>query len=163
MTSEGSPAEELRGARDAAGLRIAVLVGRFNSEITERLLLGAQNALEEHGGRESDIEVVRVPGAWELPQTAARAVDSGRFDAVIALGCVIRGDTPHFDYVCEHANLGLGEVARASDIPVVFGVLTTENAAQARARAGEGSDNKGHESALAALEMVAVLHSLEAD
>jgi len=160
VTSEGSPVEELEGTRNAAGLRIAILVGRFNGEITERLLVGARDALVGQGGADSDIEVVRVPGAWELPQAAARAVASGRFDALIALGCVIRGETPHFDYVCEHANLGLGEVSRGSDIPVVFGVLTTENAAQAMARAGEGPANKGHESALAALEMIAVLRSL---
>jgi 6,7-dimethyl-8-ribityllumazine synthase len=162
VTSEGSPVEELEGTRDAAGLRIAILVGRFNAEITERLLAGARSALVGHGAAESEIEVVRVPGAWELPQAAARAVDSGRFDALIALGCVIRGETPHFDYVCEHASLGLGEVSRQSEIPVVFGVLTTENEAQAMARAGEGPANKGHESALAALEMIAALRCLGA-
>ena len=105
--------------------------------------------------------MIRVPGAWELPQTAARAVEANRFDAIVALGCVIRGDTPHFDFVCEEATLGLGAVARASNIPVLFGVLTTDDATQARARAGEGKDNKGYEAALAALEMIAVYRALE--
>ena len=142
---------------------MAVLVARFNSDITERLLAGARAALVEHDASPADLEIVFVPGAWELPQTAAHAVDSGRFDMVIALGCVIRGETPHFDYVCSHANLGLGEVARRSPIPVVFGVLTTDNLAQATARAGDGFDNKGYEAALTGLEMVTVLRSLGSD
>jgi len=151
-----------RGALDARGLRTAVLAARFNADITDRLLEGALAALREHGASDPDIEVVRVPGAWELPQAAARAVASGRFDAVVTLGCVVRGETPHFEFVCSHASLGLGAVARSADIPVVFGVLTTDDRAQAAARAGEGPDNKGFETAMAALEMVAVLRALEA-
>lgn len=162
MTSEGSPVEPGRGSVDATGLRVAVLAARFNAEITDRLLQGSLEALREHGATEADIEVVRVPGAWELPQAAARAVEAKRFDAIVTLGCVIRGETAHFDFVCEEAVLGLGAVARASDIPVVFGVLTTDDAAQARARAGQGNDNKGYEAAMAALEMVAVYRTLEA-
>ncbi len=160
MSTEGSFVDAVRGSLDASGLRVAVLVARFNAEITESLLRGAREALSDHGAADSDIEVVRVPGAWELPQTAARASASGRFDAIVTLGCVIRGETPHFDYVCQEASLGLGAVARASSVPVVFGVLTTDDQAQARARAGEGRDNKGYEAAMAALEMVGVYRTL---
>ena len=160
MTSRGSPADALRGTVAAAGLRVAVLVARFNADITERLLDGALRCLREHGAADSDVEVLRVPGAWELPQAAARVAALGRHDAIVTLGCVIRGETPHFDYVCDQANLGLGEVARSCPVPLVFGVLTTEDHAQALARAGEGSGNKGYEVTLAALHMVALYRSL---
>ncbi len=156
MSTEGSPVDSRVGEVDATGLRIAVIAARFNAEITDSLLAGAVQALRDHGAAEADVTTVRVPGAWELPQTAARAVSTGRFDAVVALGCVIRGETPHFDFVCQEASLGLGAVARASDIPVLFGVLTTDEFEQARARAGKGRDNKGYEAAMAALEMVSV-------
>ena len=106
---------------------------------------------------------IRVPGAWELPATAQRLVETGRFDAIVTLGCVIRGETPHFDYVCDEASRGLGAVARAAKIPVVFGVLTTDDEAQARARSGEGRDNKGYEAAMAALEMVSVYRDIRTD
>jgi 6,7-dimethyl-8-ribityllumazine synthase len=159
----GAPATGSRGAWEAAGLRVALLAARFNAEITDRLIEGAQRALIEHGASATDIETIRVPGAWELPQAAARAVEAGRFDAIVALGCVIRGETPHFEYVCTQATLGLGEVARAARLPVAFGVLTTDDAEQARARAGAGPDNKGYEAALAALEMVSVYRMLGAD
>jgi 6,7-dimethyl-8-ribityllumazine synthase len=145
-----------RGSLDAAGLRVAIVVSRFNGEVTDRLLTGARAALEEYGARPEDVQVFRVPGAWELPQTAARVIAAGRHDAVVTLGCVIRGETPHFDYVCSHASLGLGEVAIRSEIPVVFGVLTTDDLAQALARAQEGADNKGFEAATTAVEMVGV-------
>jgi 6,7-dimethyl-8-ribityllumazine synthase len=161
VSSDGSPVDALRGALDGSGLRVAILVARFNAEITERLLRGAGQALADHGVAESNVEIVRVPGAWELPQAGARAVASGRFDAVVTLGCVIRGETPHFDYVCQEASLGLGAVARTSSVPVVFGVLTTDDEAQALARAGDGRDNKGYEAAMAALEMVGVYRALE--
>ncbi len=157
MSSAGSPVERLRGTLDATDRRFALVVSRFNEEITERLLEGARAGLSECGAGPSDVDVVRVPGAWELPQAAARVVAAGRHDAVVALGCVIRGDTPHFDYVCQHATHGLGRVATEADIPVVFGVLTTDDVEQARARAGEGADNKGFEAALTAVEMIRVL------
>jgi len=160
VSTEGSPVHDRRGAPDATGLRIAIAVARFNASITDRLLAGAVEALTDHGADEADLHVIRVPGAWELPQTAARAVATGRYDAVVTLGCVIRGETPHFDYVCQEATLGLGAVARAAEIPVVFGVLTTDDLAQARARAGDGADNKGYETALAAVEMVGVYREL---
>jgi 6,7-dimethyl-8-ribityllumazine synthase len=161
VSTEGSPVDALRGSLDAAGLRVCVVVARFNADITDRLLDGAREALTDHGVSAEGVHVVRVPGAWELPQTAARAVATDRFDAVVTLGCVIRGETPHFDYVCQEASLGLGAVARASSVPVVFGVLTTDDHAQAAARAGAGRDNKGYEAAMAALEMVSVYRGLE--
>ena len=163
MTRSGSPAARSRGEAEAAGLRVALLAARFNPEITDALADGARRALLAHGASAGDIETIRVPGAWELPQAAAKAAAAGRFDAIVALGCVIRGETPHFDYVCTEATLGLGAVARAASIPVAFGVLTTDDEAQARARAGEGPDNKGYEAAMAALELVSVYRLLGAD
>jgi len=162
VTSKGSPASHPRGASEATGLRIAILASRFNSEITDRLVDGAELALLAHGAHQSDLSIWRVPGAWELPQAAAHAVRAQRFDGVVALGCVIRGETPHFDYVCQQASLGLGAVAREAHIPVAFGVLTTDNHEQAVARAGSGPDNKGYEAAMAVLEMVHVFRSLGA-
>lgn len=161
MTSRGNPAASARGSVDAAGLRIAVLASRFNGDITDRLLEGALSCLREHGAAEGDVDVYRVPGAWELPQAAAKVVALGRHDALIALGCVIRGETPHFQYVCEEANRGLGEVARSSRAPLVFGVLTTDTHQQALARSGPGPSNKGWEVAIAALQMVALYRGLE--
>jgi len=160
VTSSGTPAARPRGDLRAEGLRIAVLASNFNAEITDALLDGAMRALATHGAHAADIATVRVPGAWELPQAAARVVASGRFNALIALGCVIRGETPHFEYVCVEATLGLGAVARKSTIPVAFGVLTTDDIDQARARAGDGTDNKGYEAAMAVLEMVQVYRGL---
>jgi 6,7-dimethyl-8-ribityllumazine synthase len=163
VTKGASPAAGSRSGRDAAGLRVAVLAARFNSEIVDRLVEGARRALLERGAAAADIETIRVPGAWELPQAAALAADAGRFDAIVALGCVIRGETPHFEYVCTEATLGLGAVARTGRVPLAFGVLTTDDAEQARARAGDGPDNKGYEAATAALEMVFVHRLLRAD
>lgn len=163
MTSAGSPAGTPPEATEAGGLRVAVLASRFNAEVTDRLVAGATLALLDHGASEADIETWRVPGAWELPQAAARAVKAGRFDAIIALGCVIRGETPHFEYVCTEATLGLGAVARGARIPLAFGVLTTDDLEQALARAGEGPDNKGYEAAMAVLEMVSVFRGLGGD
>lgn len=141
----------------APGRRFALLVSRFNEEVTEEMLEGARACLLQHEVAEADVEVFRVPGAWELPQAAQVAVDAGAHDAVIALGCVIRGETPHFDFVAGEAARGLGEVARSGTIPVAFGVLTTETVEQARERADRQRGDKGREAALAALEMVSVL------
>jgi 6,7-dimethyl-8-ribityllumazine synthase len=163
VKSKASPTATPLDPRAAAGVRTALLVARFNQDITDRLLDGARRALLDHGAASSDIAAIRVPGAWELPQAAARAVESGAFDAVVALGCVIRGETPHFDYVCTEATLGLGAVARSAQVPLAFGVLTTDDEAQARARAGDGKDNKGYEAALAVLEMVSVYRRLRSD
>ena len=162
MTSRGSHAAETRGTVDAGGLRVAVLVARFHADITQRLLDGALRCLREHGASDTDVDVHWVPGAWELPQAAARVASLDRYDALVTLGCVIRGETPHFDYVCAQASQGLGEVARTSRAPLVFGVLTTESHAQALARSGEGTSNKGYEVALAALQMAALYRALGA-
>ena len=161
MSSDGSFVDNSRDSLQAAGLRIAIVVSRFNADITDRLLAGALACLEQHGGARDDVEVVHVPGAWELPPTAARIIGLNRHDAIIALGCVIHGDTPHFDYVCTEASAGLGAVARSASIPVLFGVLTTDDHPQALARAGDGKDNKGYEAAFAALKMVDVYKALE--
>lgn len=161
MSTEGSPVDESRGRVSGGGVRVAVVVSRFNADVTERLLDGATACLREHGVHDADVTVLRVPGAWELPQTAARLAERDGHDAVLALGCVIRGETPHFEYVCAETSAGLGAVARAASIPVLFGVLTTDDHAQAMARAGDGKDNKGYECAMAALEMVEVFRALE--
>jgi 6,7-dimethyl-8-ribityllumazine synthase len=163
VTSSGAPTPGVHGTRAAAGLRTALLVARFNADLTDRLLEGARRALVEHGAAVEDMTTIRVPGAWELPQAAARAAESGRFDAIVALGCVIRGETPHFEYVCTQATLGLGAVARDGGVPLAFGVLTTDDVEQARARAGDGTDNKGYEAVMAVLEMVSVYRELRAD
>jgi 6,7-dimethyl-8-ribityllumazine synthase len=144
---------------DGTGVRVAVLVARFNADITERLLDGARACLREHGA--SHVDVYHVPGAWELPQAAAMVLAQGRHDALVALGCVIRGETPHFDYVCAEASRGLGVVARGSRAPVAFGVLTTDTHEQALARAAEGPSNKGYEAAISVLQMVDLYRSLE--
>ena len=161
MSSDGSFVDNSRDSLQAAGLRIAIVVSRFNADITDRLLAGALACLKQHSGARDDVEVVQVPGAWELPPTAARIIGLNRHDAIIALGCVIRGDTPHFAYVCTEASAGLGAVARSASIPVLFGVLTTDDHPQALARAGDGKDNKGYEAAFAALKMVDVYKALE--
>lgn len=160
MSSEGTHAHESRGSIDGSGVRAAVLVARFNADITDRLLAGARACFDEHGAGEVDVH--QVPGAWELPQAAARLVALGRHDCIVALGCVIRGETPHFHYVCDEASRGLGAVARGSAVPVLFGVLTTDDHPQALARAGDGPSNKGYEAALSALQMVALYRELEA-
>ncbi|MGI9626642.1 MAG: 6,7-dimethyl-8-ribityllumazine synthase [Longimicrobiales bacterium] len=140
--------------------RIALIVARFNSLITEQLLTGAQKAVGAHGDPECDSEVFYVPGAWELPQAAAWIVGSGRFDAIVALGCVIRGETSHYDFVAGGASDGLGAVARAADIPVIFGVLTTENPEQALERADVHGADKGGEVVRAAIEMMGLHDSI---
>ncbi len=161
MSSEGSYTEQSHGTVNATGVRVALLVARFNGDVTGRLLNGALACLAEHGSKEGDVDVFHVPGAWELPQAAARVVKRGRHDAIVALGCVIRGETPHFEYVCAEANRGLGAVARKSAVPVAFGVLTTEDRAQALARAVDGPRNKGYEATLSVLQMVDLYRSME--
>ncbi len=136
------------------GVRIALLVARFNNMVTEQLMTGARDRLLAEGIPEDRIAVFRVPGAWELPQAARRIVRSGLFDAVVAIGCVIRGETPHFDYVAGNASEGLGKVALDAEIPVVFGVLTTHDAEQAMSRCDVFGANRGSEFAEAALAMI---------
>jgi 6,7-dimethyl-8-ribityllumazine synthase len=145
-----------------AGARFGIVVSRFNHFVTDRLLEGALDGLARHGVPEDAIVVTRVPGAYEMPVVAARLAKSGKVDAVIALGAVIRGATPHFDYVAGAADSGLSRVAQDSGVPVLFGVLTTETIEQAIERAGTKAGNKGWDAALSALEMVNLLRALGA-
>ncbi|MDX1431716.1 MAG: 6,7-dimethyl-8-ribityllumazine synthase [Gammaproteobacteria bacterium] len=144
------------------GARFAVVASRFNAAVTGALLEGAVATLREHGVPDDHVTVVQVPGAFEIPITAKRLAASGRFEAIIALGAVVRGETPHFDYVASACARGIGEAALAEDVPVIFGVLTTDTEDQAHARAGGAHGNKGSEAALAGLEMVTLLRRLEA-
>jgi len=148
------------GNLDATGLKFAVLCARFNGFITDRLLAGALDALKRSGAAEADIEVVKVPGAWELPLAAKTVAAAKKYDAIIALGAVIRGDTPHFDHVAGQASSGLAAVQLESGIPVAFGVLTTLNVEQAIDRAGGKSGNKGYDAAITAIEMADLLRRL---
>jgi 6,7-dimethyl-8-ribityllumazine synthase len=142
--------------------RVAILVARFNQEITDGLLAGAQDALAGAGLPADALTVLRVPGAFELPVTAMRLAESGRFDALVCLGCLIKGDTMHFEYIAEATAHGLMEVSVATGIPVAFGVLTTTTEQQAIERAAPGPENKGREAALAALEMAGLLAAIDA-
>lgn len=146
-----------------ANVRVGIVVGRFNGYIVESLVDGAIDALVRHGVQGANITVVRVPGAFELPLTAQRMAESDRFDAIVALGAVIRGSTPHFDFVANESAKGLSGVAMDYDIPVINGVLTTDSIEQAIERAGTKAGNKGAEAALTALEMVAVLSQLDVE
>jgi 6,7-dimethyl-8-ribityllumazine synthase len=148
------------GNLDATGLKFAVLCARFNGFITDRLLAGALDALKRSGAAEADIEVVKVPGAWELPLAAKTVAAAKQYDAIIALGAVIRGDTPHFDHVAGQASSGLAAVQLESGVPVAFGVLTTLNVEQAIDRAGGKSGNKGYDAAITAIEMADLVRRL---
>ena len=139
------------------GLRIGIALARFNRAITDRLLAGALEALTTHGVAEDAIDVASVPGAFELPLCAQRLAMTGRYDALVCLGAVVRGETPHFDFVAGEAAAGIAAVARHHDLPVAFGVLTTDTMEQALARAGGDAGNKGFEAALTALEMAQLL------
>lgn len=150
----------IEGNFDAGDARFAIVVARWNSEITESLLEGALRALKRQGVTKENMTVVRVPGAFELPLAASKVAKSGDFDAIICLGCVIRGGTPHFEYVCAECTRGIGEVALRQNLPVAFGVLTTDDLQQAKERAADNEENKGEEAALTALEMVALFRQL---
>jgi len=152
-TGERSYASDLVGRVSGAGRRFAVVASRFNAHVTGRLLERATATLLEHETAPGDVDVLRVPGAWELPQAALKAAASGRYHAVVALGCVIRGETPHFDFIARETARGLAYAARRSGIPVIFGVLTTDTEEQAVERADPARGDKGREAALAALEM----------
>ena len=151
----------IEGDFTATTARFAIVASRFNSFIVERLLQGALDVLRRHGVEDKSIEVVHVPGAFELPLVAKRLAAGGRCDAVIALGAVIRGSTPHFDYVAGGCARGLAEVALSADLPVAFGVLTVDTIEQAVERAGTKAGNKGADAALTALEMVSLLRKLK--
>ncbi len=137
----------------SSSLRYGIVVGRFNEFITGKLLTGALDALKRHGAKEEEIEVAWVPGAFEIPLIAQKMAASGKYDSVIALGAVIRGSTPHFDYVCNEAAKGVASAALKTGVPVIFGILTTDTIEQAVERAGTKAGNKGWEAALSAIEM----------
>lgn len=144
---------EIQGSPTGEGRRVLIVVSRFNELITEKLLDGARSALLQHGVAEDDVDVARVPGAFEIPGAVGVALRRGGYDGIVALGCVIRGETPHFDYVAGEAARGVQALAVAHDVPIGFGVLTTDTREQALARAGGEKGNKGWEAALAVLEV----------
>jgi 6,7-dimethyl-8-ribityllumazine synthase len=152
---------ELRGSLTAAGCRFAIVVSRFNEEITEGLLKGARQALSEASVPSADVTILRVPGAFEIPVTAQRAAETGHFDAVICIGCVIKGETMHFEYIAGTVCQAIADAASATGVPIALGVLTTLTEEQAIARAGEGLDNKGREAAQAAVEMATLFRQLQ--
>lgn len=151
----------IEGNLDAKGLTCGIVVSRFNSFICERLLEGAIDALVRHGGSDSDITVVRVPGAFEIPLAAQAMASTKKFDAVICLGAVIRGSTPHFDYVAAEVSKGVASVSLESGIPIAFGVLTTDTIEQAVERAGTKAGNKGFEAAVTAIETANLLKAIK--
>jgi 6,7-dimethyl-8-ribityllumazine synthase len=148
------------GRLDAAGLRVAVVVSRFNELITRQLLEGARDGLRRHGADEETLSVVWVPGAFEIPPVAQRLARSGAFDAVVCLGAVIRGATPHFDHVANQTAAGIARAAQETGVPVIFGILTTDTIEQAIERAGTKAGNKGFDAAVAAIEMANLLRQL---
>ena len=150
----------LEGKLVAEGMKIGIVCARFNEFITSKLLGGAMDALVRHGVADSDVDVAWVPGAFEIPLTAQKMAQSGKYDAVICVGAVIRGDTSHYDLVCSEAAKGIAQVGLASGVPVLFGVITTENIEQAIARAGSKAGNKGYDCALSAIEMVNLMKQL---
>jgi len=155
--SEYRPEE---GNFNVGPVRIAVVAARWNAEITDGLVEGAVRAFSRHGIEGAALDVFRVPGAFELPLASQRAARTGRYNAVVALGCVIRGDTPHFDYVCSETTRGIGEVALQEDLPVAFGLLTTDNLQQSLDRSGDNPENKGEEAALTILELLTVFKQI---
>lgn len=145
---------------NGAGLRIGIVVSRWNTDITEKMLEGALDALARSGVDDDSIEIARVPGAWEIPVIASRLARSGRFDAVVAIGCLIKGETPHFEYLSSEVTRGLGQIALDTGLPVTYGVVTVLNLDQAIERAGANDGNKGAEAAIAAVEMANLIKSL---
>ena len=162
MSSNFKASQSITGVIDGEGMRVAIVCGRFNDLITNRLLEGALGGLGVHGVKESDVIVAWVPGAFEIPVAAKRCAASGAFDAVVTLGAVIRGDTAHFEYVAGPCAEGIQQAALETGVPIVFGVLTTENLDQALQRSDREGDNKGEEAAHTALEMVDLLRRLPA-
>ena len=153
---------EFTGTPQGQGRRCAVLVSRFNENITQKLLEGALDALVRHGVAFDDVDVFWVPGAWELPSIARKTAATERYDALIALGAVVRGDTPHFDYVAGEASRGLSTASADFDVPIAFGVLTCDTMEQAEARAGGEHGNKGWDAAITALEMADLFDQVDA-
>ena len=151
---------EINGNLQGGDKRFALVVGRFNSMISERLLEGALDCFERHGGQKDNLTIVRVPGSFEIPLAALKLAKSGKYDGVICLGAVIRGSTPHFDYVAAEAAKGVAQAAFSSGLPVIFGVLTTDSIEQAIERAGTKAGNKGWDAMLSALEMADLFRQL---
>ena len=152
---------EISGSLDAQGLRLGIIVAQFNEALTSRLLRGAREAAARHGIREDALAIVHVPGSFELPQAAERMARSGAWDALVALGCVIRGETAHFDFVAAEAARGIAQVARETGVPVAFGVLTTNNTDQALARSGGAQGNRGFDAVESAIKMASVHRQLQ--
>jgi len=152
--------QTIQGSGRASGLRFAVIVSKYNDFVTDRLQAGAVAALEAAGVSSDAVTIVRVPGAFEIPLAAQHAGESGRYDAIICLGCLIRGETAHFEYISSAVSHGITEAASATGIPMAFGVLTTNSVEEALARSVDGGDNKGREAAVAAIEMVEVIAQL---
>jgi len=148
------------GRLDAKGMRFALVASRWNDVVTSRLIAGAEDCLERHGASMSDATLVRVPGSWELPMAAAKLASGGKYDAIVALGTLIRGETPHFDVLAAEVAKGLAQVAMQTGVPVIFGVLTTDTLEQALERAGAKGGNKGWEAAMSAIEMVDLFRRL---
>ncbi len=150
----------LEGMLTAKGLKLAIVVSRFNEFIPSKLLGGAEDAIRRTGGNTDEVVLVWVPGAYEIPLAAQKLTESGKFDAVIALGAVIRGSTPHFDYVCAEAAKGVAQASMKTGVPVAFGILTTETIQQAVERAGTKAGNKGYDAAMSAIEMANLFKKL---
>lgn len=149
-------AKVFEGKLDARGMKFGIIVSRFNNFVTDKLLEGAIDALKSYGGEEENIDIVRVPGSFEIPLLAHKMAASKQYDALVCLGAVIRGDTPHFDYIAEAVTTGIGKAMLEHRIPISFGVLTTNNVEQAMERAGTKTANKGFEAALTAIEMASL-------
>jgi len=148
------PKKIIEGHLNAEGLKFGIIISRFNDFIGEKLVGGAIDSLLRHGAKETDIEIFKVPGAFEIPQTAKKLALTKKYDAIICLGVVIRGDTPHFDYIAAEVSKGIATVGLEAEVPVIFGVLTTDNIEQAIERSGSKAGNKGWDAAVAAIEMV---------
>lgn len=153
----------MEGQLTARGLKFAIVVSRFNSLVTQRLLDGALDALRRHEADENAITIAWTPGSFELPLVAQRLAKTGKFDAVICLGCIIRGDTPHFEYVASETAKGIAQVMLDTGVPVVFGVVTADNLEQALERAGAKAGNRGFDAAMTAMEMANLLRRIEAE
>ncbi len=149
-------AKVIEGKLNALGMKFGIIVSRFNNFVTDRLLEGALDGLKSYGAEEKDIDIVRVPGAFEIPLLAEKMAANGKYDALVCLGAVIRGDTPHFEYIADAVTRGIGRAILAHRVPISFGVLTTNNVEQAMERAGTKTDNKGFEAALTAIEMASL-------
>ena len=152
-----------QGELHGAGLRVALVVARFNEIVTSRLLAGARSALERHGVSDDDVDVAWVPGAFELPVAARRLAESRRYDAVVCLGAIIRGETPHFEYISAETARGVGQAAQETGVPTIFGVITPNTLEQALDRAGGKVGNKGYDAAISAIEMANLMRQLRPD